>query len=78
MEVTDLVTFWYRNHEGKVAVRRVRPIRVFFGSTAWHPEPGRLLEAFDLDKQETLDFAVSGMLGPWVPLGEELPTPVTR
>lgn len=32
----DLVSFTYFNHKGEHAQRRVRPIRIWFGSTAWH------------------------------------------
>jgi predicted DNA-binding transcriptional regulator YafY len=61
----DTVTFRYKNHRGEEAVRRVRPIRVWFGSTAFHPGPGWLLEAWDLDRQATRDFAMSNMLSGW-------------
>ena len=61
----DLVQFSYRNHRGEVGTRRVRPIRIWFGSTAWHPEAQWLLEAFDLDRQGTRDFALSSVLTPW-------------
>lgn len=57
----DLVSFRYVNYKGDVAVRRVRPIRVWFGSTSWHPVAQWLLEGFDLDKQETRDYAMSGV-----------------
>lgn len=59
----NLVQFNYKNHRGKVEVRHVLPIRIWFGSTAWHPEPQWLMEAFDLDKQGTRDFALCGILG---------------
>jgi predicted DNA-binding transcriptional regulator YafY len=61
----DIVQFEYRNHRGEEATRTVRPIRLWFGSTAWHPEPQWLLECFDLDKQATRDYAMSGVLSPW-------------
>ncbi len=57
----DLVTFTYTNHRYETAQRRVRPIRIWFSSTAWHPDAQWLLEAFDLDKQATREFAVSGI-----------------
>jgi len=55
----DLVRFEYVNYKGERSVRRVKPIRLWFGSTGWHPEAQYLLEAFDLDKQSTRDFAMS-------------------
>jgi predicted DNA-binding transcriptional regulator YafY len=57
--MNDLVRFTYTNHKGEVASRLVRPIRLWWGSTAWHREAQWLLEAFDLDKRATRDFAMS-------------------
>lgn len=59
----DIAVFKYVNHKGNVAFRRVRPIRIWFGSTAWHREPQWLLEAFDLDKLQTRDFAMCSISG---------------
>lgn len=62
-KLTSLIpalVFTYRNHRGKIAERRVRPISVRYGSTEWHPEPQWLLRAFDLDKQAEREFAMSG------------------
>lgn len=61
----DLVSFTYYNHKGEHAQRRVRPIRIWFGSTAWHTESQWFLEAFDLDRQATRDFAMEGILSGW-------------
>lgn len=65
-----IVSFRYRNHRGEVAVRTVRPIRLWFGSTAYHPESQWLLEAFDLNRQQTRDFAMSNLLGGLFPAGK--------
>lgn len=59
----NLVQFTYTNHKNKTASRKVLPIRMWFGSTAWHPDPQWLLEAFDIDKQATRDFAMAGIVG---------------
>lgn len=63
MSDKSIITFRYRNHKGEQAVRMVRPIRLWFGSTAWHPDPQWMMEAFDLEKMETRDFALTGILG---------------
>jgi hypothetical protein len=68
----DLVQVTYTNYRGITAVRRIRPIRIHFASTAWHPDPQWLLECFCLDKQATRDFALSGLGGDW----RALPCPV--
>ncbi|TIN05581.1 MAG: hypothetical protein E5Y14_32810 [Mesorhizobium sp.] len=49
--------FAYTNHRGESGRRRVVPIRVWFGSTNWHPTQQWFLRALDLDKDEERDFA---------------------
>lgn len=62
---SDVVTFLYRNHRGEVEQRIVRPIRLWFGSTAWHPKAGWLLEGWDVLRQASRDFSMEGMMGRW-------------
>ncbi len=62
--------FPYTNWRGEFSVRRVLPIRVWFGSTDWHPEPQWLLRALDLDKGGERDFAFSQINKP-EPVTEE-------
>lgn len=54
----------YTNWRGETADRVFTPIRVWWGSTEWHPEPGLMLKAFDHDKQAERDFAFSGFAAP--------------
>jgi len=56
------LTFEYINWEGKKAIRRVRPIEIWYGKTEWHPKSQRLLRAMDLDKNEERNFAVKDIL----------------
>nr|WP_250808409.1 hypothetical protein [Neorhizobium tomejilense] len=49
----------YRNWRGEVANRRIRLIEFWYGSTEWHPEPGLLLKAIDLDTGKERDFRVT-------------------
>jgi hypothetical protein len=51
----------YTNHRGERGIRPVTPVRIWFGATTWHPVPGWLLEAFDLDKRATRDFAMASV-----------------
>jgi len=51
----------YRNWRGEVATRRLRAIAFWYGSTAWHPTPGLMLRAVDLDKNAERDFAVADL-----------------
>lgn len=39
--------------------RRVVPDRIWFGSTDWYPEPGWLLEGYDVDRGAVRCFAMS-------------------
>jgi predicted DNA-binding transcriptional regulator YafY len=52
------VKFTYTNWQGETATRHVIPLRIWFGTTPWHPEPQWLLEAFDTVKMARRDFAV--------------------
>lgn len=49
----------YRNWRGEIAVRRLRAIAFRHGATEWHPTPGLMLKAVDLDKDVERDFAVA-------------------
>ena len=60
-----IVTFQYKDYKGITTVRRCRPIKLWFGSTAWHPIRQWLLEGFDIDRMATRNYAMSGITGPW-------------
>ncbi|MGF7178383.1 hypothetical protein [Azospirillum doebereinerae] len=55
------LTFTYANWRGETAVRRARPVRVYYGSTEWHSEPQWLMEAYDADKGLLRTFAMRDM-----------------
>ena len=50
---------FYRNHRGERSLRTITPVRVWYGTTAYHPEPGVMLTAFDHDKQANRDFRLA-------------------
>lgn len=52
------VTLTYTNWRGQTAERTIIPIRVWWGSTPWHPEPQWLLTAVDAEKGLERDFAL--------------------
>lgn len=64
----DEVVVVYRNYKDKVYTRRIRPVRFWFGKTEYHPKPGWLCTAVDVDRGlvdgnvVTRDFAMVGML----------------
>lgn len=55
-----VITMINRNWRGVVSLRRISAtgVTVWHGATSWHPTPGPLLRAFDLDKQAWRDFAL--------------------
>jgi predicted DNA-binding transcriptional regulator YafY len=53
------IEFGYTNWRGVTSVREAIPIRVWYGSTEWHPEPQWLLTAYDVEKQADRDFALT-------------------
>lgn len=53
--------FQYTNHLGVKAQREVRPIKVWFGSTPYHPTSRALLKAYDYDRQGERDFEMGQM-----------------
>jgi hypothetical protein len=65
--MTDCVSALYTNHKGDTGIRRFFPIRIYFGSTAWHREPQWILEVFDLDRLQRREYAMSGFVGEWGP-----------
>ncbi len=58
-EPETYVRFFYKNWRGESAWRRVKPVDIRYGSTEYHKEPQWVLRAFDLDKAEFRDFAMS-------------------
>jgi predicted DNA-binding transcriptional regulator YafY len=60
--VQNPLKFKYINWEGKEAVRTVKPIKLWYGKTKWHPREGWFLKALDLGKEEERDFAVKDII----------------
>tara|TARA_Y100001968_G_scaffold331057_1_gene384584 strand:- start:1107 stop:1325 length:219 start_codon:yes stop_codon:yes gene_type:complete len=52
------ITFTYTNWRGETSVRKAIPMGLEWSSTEWHPEPGWLLRAYDLEKQAERQFAI--------------------
>lgn len=52
------VRLTYMNWRGETSERTIKPIRIYWGSSEWHPEPQWLLTAFDLEKNAERDFAL--------------------
>jgi predicted DNA-binding transcriptional regulator YafY len=53
-----VITVVYTNYNGQTSDRHILPLRIWFGQTQWHPTPQWLLEAVDIDKGATRNFAL--------------------
>ena len=53
-----VINIRYTNHRRETAYRRIRPIRIWYGSTPWHSGDQWFLDAFDLEKNEERSFAM--------------------
>jgi len=55
--------FKYENWEGKIAIRTVKPVKLWYGKTEWHPKEQWFLKALDLEKkEEQRDFALKDII----------------
>ena len=61
---TEPTALPYTNWRGETAVRSFVPLRLWWGATEWHPEPGWLMRGWDTEKQAERDFALSGFAAP--------------
>lgn len=71
MSLEKRVIVDYTNHRGERRERTIDPIFFAFTSSPWHPEPQWILDAIDVERNETRSFALSGIHG-WRPAPEEL------
>jgi predicted DNA-binding transcriptional regulator YafY len=62
MQKSGELKFKYKNWEGKMAVRSVKPIKFWFGETRWHPQKQWFLKAYDLEKKAERDFAARDII----------------
>lgn len=53
----------YTNWKGETRAREIIPVRLWYGSTKWHPEDQYLLEAVDCEDNRSKDFALLGLKG---------------
>lgn len=56
--------FTYRNWEGNIAERTVKPINIFYGGSDYHAGYGLklFLKAYDVDKQAVRHFLIEDIL----------------
>jgi len=51
----------YTNWRNETSVRKLDPAAIWFGTTAFHPEPQWLMNAWDIEKEVFRDFALRDM-----------------
>ena len=51
------ISYW-ANHRQALVIRNIMPERIWFGSTAYHPEPQWILDARDVDRGVERQFAM--------------------
>lgn len=57
-QVSHVLEIGYTNYRGEFGVRKLKPIRLWFGATDWHKKPQWLMEAWDCGKRAKRDFAL--------------------
>lgn len=72
------VPILYVNHRGEVAVRRIVPGPLWFGSTEWHREPQWLMTADEPDTGKRRDFALAGIKTWGAAAVDDVPAPSTH
>lgn len=58
-EMGDAVSVLYSNYRGDRDWRRVRPLRLWWGSTAWHPVDQWLVDVIDEQRGVSRSFALA-------------------
>lgn len=58
----QVITVRYKNYRGDVALRTIVPIKIWFGSTEFHPHQQWILTVWDCDKQAERDYALCDIL----------------
>jgi len=53
-----IVNIVYTNYRGETRVRKIIPVKLWFGKTKWHPEEQWLLDAYDIVKKANRTFAM--------------------
>jgi len=61
-----LVQIDYTNYKGERRWRTVRPMKIWFGVSVWHPGEQWFLHADDMDKSQVRDFSLA-TIHAWAP-----------
>ncbi len=53
-----LIMVKYTNWRGETSLRKILPIRIWYGATEWHPQSQWFMDAYDTDKEALRSFAL--------------------
>ena len=52
------ISICYTNYRGETSIRKIIPLKIWFGKTDWHKEEQWLLDAIDVEKNVERSFAL--------------------
>jgi len=55
---TKQISICYTNYRGETSIRKIIPLKIWFGKTDWHKEEQWLLDAIDVEKNAERSFAM--------------------
>jgi predicted DNA-binding transcriptional regulator YafY len=58
IDTNKTIKILYTNYRGEKGHREILPEKIWFGSTQWHEEEHWLLDALDVKKGESRNFAM--------------------
>jgi hypothetical protein len=59
---TNVITIRYRNYRGEDSLRRVLPLKIWFGTSEWHPKRQWLMDAYDYNRNAYRTFALQNVI----------------
>lgn len=62
-DLKQKIRICYTNYKGETAIREIIPIKIWYGSTDWHPEEGWLMDAYDINKKSERSFSIKDIKG---------------
>ena len=58
VDIKKAISVLYTNWRGETAERQIIPIKIYWGSTEWHPENQWLLKVWDLERKAYRSYAL--------------------
>jgi hypothetical protein len=58
----QVITVRYKNYRGEIAVRKIVPVKMWFGKTEYHPHEQWIMTVWDCEKAAYRDYALQDIL----------------